>query len=63
MGRAIVNFLRDLFSGDPVALILTALFLLLFSIPAVIWLIDLLRRGKQDPKQSGKRRDFRPDKR
>jgi hypothetical protein len=63
MGRAIRDYLYDLVHGDPVALGLTGLFLLLLAIPATIWIIDRMRRGKDDSKKSRKGRDFRADKR
>jgi hypothetical protein len=44
-----------------VALALTGFFLLLLSVPAVIWVVDLYRR-KNDPRQSKKRRDNRQGK-
>ncbi len=62
MGRAIYHYLQDLGSGDPVALGLTAFFLLLLSIPTAIWVIDMWRRRKNDARNSKKRRSLRKDK-
>jgi hypothetical protein len=59
VGRAIYTYLQDLASGDPIAIGLTVLFLCLFTIPAVIWLIDLNRKRKEAERQAKRKQGVR----
>jgi hypothetical protein len=55
--RALGDFLTDLTSGDPVALALAGVFLLMASVVAAIWIIDLRKKQKE---KKGKKPTSKP---
>jgi flagellar biogenesis protein FliO len=50
-GRALRDWLEDLFAGDAVALGLAGFFLLLLLIAGVIWLVDRVKRKNENEKK------------
>ena len=54
--RAIGDFFKDLASGDPVALGIAGLFLLLILVVGGIWIADRIKRKKEAEAKKGKKK-------
>jgi len=58
--RAIGDFFRDLFSGEPLAVIIAVVFLILLALPLTFWIIDVRKKRRERDKRKGPRGGGRP---